>query len=217
VDLTGRLRAWLFLVGALAALAYGTRASGGKPPKNAVYHWNLAIGGIVEYAIVLTVVLAIAWGGGGKRLLALRPPVSWPRAAGLAVVVLIGIYVVAVPLDRVLHAGREQGLTPSGWDSTRAAAFAVNFVVIALIAPIVEELTFRGLGYSLLERYGRTFAILGVGLAFGLAHGLVEGLPILVVFGSGLAWLRSRTQSVYPGMLLHATFNSIALIVSVSG
>jgi membrane protease YdiL (CAAX protease family) len=213
VDLTGRLTAWFFLVGALIALAYGTRASGGKPPKDAVYHWNLAIGGLVEYAIVLAVVLAIASGGGTRRLLALRRPTSWPRAAGLAAAVLIVIYVVAVPLDRVLHAGREQGLTPSGWEGHRAAAF----VVIALVAPVVEELTFRGLGYSLLEPYGRMTAIAGVGLAFGLAHGLVEGLPILVVFGASLAWLRSRTDSVYPGMLLHATFNSIALVVSVFG
>ena len=51
MDLTGRLKAWIFLVGALAALAYGSRASGGKPPKNAVYHWDLAVSGIVEYAI----------------------------------------------------------------------------------------------------------------------------------------------------------------------
>ena len=49
MDLTGRLTAWLFLVGALAVIAYGGRASGGKPPKNAVYHWNLAIGGTVQF------------------------------------------------------------------------------------------------------------------------------------------------------------------------
>src|SRR5437660_1171231 len=64
MDLTGRLTAWLFLVGALAALQYGTRLSGGKPPKNSVYHWNLAIGGTVQFALILIVAVAIAWGGG---------------------------------------------------------------------------------------------------------------------------------------------------------
>ena len=216
MDLTGRLKAWAFLVGALALLAYGSRAAGGKPPKNAVYHWDLAVGGIVEYAIVLGVVLAIASGGGIRRLLALRRPVSWGRAIGLSIVVLIVIYVVALSLDSVLHAGREQGLTPDAWDSRRAGAFVANFIVIGLLAPVAEELTFRGLGYSLLERYGRWVAIVIVGIAFGLAHGLIEALPILVVFGSCLAWLRVRTQSVFPGMLLHATFNSIALIAAVS-
>ena len=41
--------------------------------------------------------------------------------------------------------------------------------------PVVEELTFRGLGYSLLEPLGRSPPILWVGLAFGLAHGLARG------------------------------------------
>lgn len=81
---------------------------------------------------------------------------------------------------------------------------------------MIEELTFRGLGYSLLRPLGALTAILWVGIAFGLAHGLLEGLPILIVFGSGLAWLRERSDSVYPGMAVHATFNAIALIAAVS-
>ena len=34
---------------------------------------------------------------------------------------------------------------------------------------------------------------------------------MLVFFGSALAWLRSRVDSVYPGMLVHCAFNSFAL------
>ena len=67
----------------------------------------------------------------------------------------------------------------------------------------------------MLARFGRAAAIALVGLAFGLAHGLVEALPILAAFGAGLAYLRSRTESVYPGILLHATFNGIVLLASV--
>jgi membrane protease YdiL (CAAX protease family) len=212
---SGRLIAWLVLVGVQILGNYAARASGGKPPKNAIYHWDLAIGGLVQYAIVLTIVLAIA-SPDPRRMLALRRPDSWPRAVGLAACVLVGVYVFSAILEPLLHPGREQGLTPSGWDSDRAAAFAVNFAVIALVAPVVEELTFRGIGFSLLQQWGDWFAIVTVGLLFGLAHGLVEALPILVVFGAGLAWLRSRTRSVYPGMLLHGTFNTIALLVAVS-
>jgi hypothetical protein len=82
--------------------------------------------------------------------------------------------------------------------------------------PFVEELTFRGLGFSLLSRFGTLPAILLVGLLFGLSHGLFVSLPILVVFGCALAWVRSRTDSVYPGMVLHGTFNLIALIAAVT-
>jgi membrane protease YdiL (CAAX protease family) len=77
-------------------------------------------------------------------------------------------------------------------------------------------LTFRGLGYSLLERFGRWPAILGVGVIFGLAHGLILSLPVIAVLGALLAWIRSRTDSVYPGMLLHSAFNLVALIAAVT-
>ena len=53
-------------------------------------------------------------------------------------------------------------------------------------------------------------------VAFGLAHGLVVALPVLTIFGAILGWLRWRTDSVYPPMLLHATFNGFALAVSVT-
>jgi len=132
------------------------------------------------------------------------------------VLVFIAVYSVAAIVSAFGDPGREQGLTPQGWDSSRAAPFVVNFVVFVAVAPFVEELTFRGLGYSLLEPLGSLTAILWVGIAFGLAHGLLEGLPILIVFGCGLAWLRARSDSVYPGMAVHGIFNAVALIAAVS-
>ena len=54
------------------------------------------------------------------------------------------------------------------------------------------------------------------GLLFGAAHGLLVALPILTAFGLVVGWLRVRTNSVYPGMALHGTFNAIALIASVA-
>src|SRR5262249_59199508 len=91
--------------------------------------------------------------------------------------------------------------------------FAANFVLFALVAPFVEELTFRGSGQSLLRFLGRWPSIVLVGIAFGLAHGLVEALLVLVPFGIALAWLRDRTDSVVPGMAVHALFNATALVL----
>jgi membrane protease YdiL (CAAX protease family) len=89
--------------------------------------------------------------------------------------------------------------------------------VIVVVAPVVEELTFRGLGYSVLVPFGRWTAILLVGVAFGLAHGLVNAFPFLAAFGAALAYLRSRVDSVYPGMIVHGLFNAVALTVAVAG
>jgi uncharacterized protein len=211
----GRLVAWLGFVGALIALAYGSRATSGKPPKNALYEYSFAAGGLIQYGVMLGIVLLIAMGPDSRALLGLRPPLSWPRALGRGVAILLGVLILTGILDPLLHPGREQGLTPSGWQPSHAGAFAANFVVVALLAPFVEELTFRGVGYSLLLRFGRRAAIVLVGVAFGLAHGLVQGLPPLIVFGTSLAYLRSRTGSVYPGMILHALYNALVLLFAV--
>jgi membrane protease YdiL (CAAX protease family) len=211
-----RLAGWLALVAGLAALNYASRASNGKPPPNELYRWGTAVGGLILFALVLGVVLWLARGR-ERELLALHRPSSWPVALGLALLVLVGVAIVSGLLDPLLHPGQEQGLAPTRWIGARAAPFVANFIVVAIVAPIVEELTFRGLGYSVLVQFGKVFAIVGVGIAFGLAHGLVEALPVLVVFGSGLAWLRSKADSVYPCILLHATFNSASLLLSVLG
>jgi uncharacterized protein len=213
----GKLYGWLALVGVLAALNYAARFTPGKTTdQNVLYTWSAAVFGFIQLAIVLGVVLLIARGRPWREYLGLRRPRSWGVAVGLALLVLIGVFVLGGILSPLLHPGQEQGLVPKHWQPARAAAFVANFVVVAGVAPIVEEITFRGLGYRLLEPLGRWTAILLVGLLFGLAHGLVEALPILVAFGAGLAYLRSRTGSVYPGVLVHATFNGLVLIVAVT-
>jgi len=204
------------LFGALiSTIAYASRFTEGKPDRNALYQWSTALGELVVFAIIVAVTLAIA--GSRHDLLALRRPRSWRRALGLCVLLLIVVYAAVAAIDPLLHGGREQGLTPTGWQPDHAAAFVANFVVVAGVAPFAEELLFRGLGYSLLiTRLGLWPTILTIGIAFGLYHGLVQALPELALFGCALAWLRSRTDSVFPGMLLHATFNSIALIAAVA-
>jgi membrane protease YdiL (CAAX protease family) len=63
----------------------------------------------------------------------------------------------------------------------------------------------------LLARFGTVLAVAGTAAAFAADHGLVEGFPALFLFGVAVAIVRVRTGSLYPGMLLHACFNSLAL------
>jgi membrane protease YdiL (CAAX protease family) len=129
--------------------------------------------------------------------------------------IVVGMIALTYALEPILHPGREQGVTPDTWQPNHAAAYVANGLVIAVVAPFVEELTFRGLGYSLLVRFGRWGAIVLVGISFALAHGLVQAFPFLAAFGAGLAYLRSRVDSVYPGMVVHGLFNATALTVAV--
>ncbi|HEY5098989.1 MAG TPA: CPBP family intramembrane glutamic endopeptidase [Gaiellaceae bacterium] len=215
-----RLAAWTGLVGLLAALNYAARFSGSSSTSsnahNDVYSYSTFAGGLIVYLVWLGAVLWIA--AGRRDLLALRLPRSLPRAAGLAVAAVAAIYLIeaivsVIPLPE--SPGKEQGLTPTHWEPAHAGAFAANVMLYALVAPVVEELTFRGLGQSLLAFLGRWPSIVVVGISFGLAHGLVEALLVLVPFGITLAWLRDRTKSVYPGMIVHGLFNGVALAVAV--
>lgn len=209
-----RLAFWFILVGVLAALQYTARFLAGKPSPQILYEWSTAIGTVVQDGIILGLVLLIA--KPRYDLLALRRPSSIWRALMYLAISLLAIYAFEEAYAVVTNPGNEQGLTPSHWESAHAAAYVANAVVICTFVPFVEELTYRGLGFSVTRQFGRWPAIFIVGLMFGLAHGLVVTLPVIVAFGCALAWIRDRTDSVVPGMFLHGTFNLIALVVAVA-
>jgi membrane protease YdiL (CAAX protease family) len=217
----GKLAAFLGLVGVVSALNYlGNYA--GKSSKTstdtALFHYSTAVGGVVVYAIILVIVVWIAegrvclpWHGLRTPLLALRSPQSWARALGLALVTLLVAGFAISIIDSFLHGGREQGVVPKHFMHGHASEYAANWLVIAGVAPFVEETTYRGLGFGLFVRFGVWVAIFGTGIVFATSHGLLEALPELALFGFALAWLRSRVDSVFPGMLVHCAFNSFAL------
>ena len=212
----GRLAAWFALAGGLAAVAYLGRLAGGEPPDDVLYLWSTSIGAIVQYGVMFILILAIAHGL-DRQLLALEVPDRRLRAVGLAGVALVVIVVSAGVLSQFLDAGGEQGLVPKGWDSSRAAPFIANAAVVTIVAPLVEEPLYRGLGFGLLAPFiGPWPAVLVTGVAFGLAHGLVLGLPVLAIFGITLGWLRWQTGSVYPGMIVHGLFNGAALVAALA-
>lgn len=211
------LTAWTSFVVAFASLSYALRFTEGKPAKDLLYKWSTATSGLIQYAVIGLIIYAIAGLGSRRELFALRRPTSWATAVGIAVAIGIGMAVLSAVLGPLLHPGREQGVTPDVWRPDHAAEYVANGVVICIVAPFIEELTFRGLGYSLLVRFGKWAAIVLVGIAFALAHGLVQAFPFLFALGSGLAYLRSRVNSVVPGMIVHGLFNATALAVAVSG
>jgi len=212
----------LIFVGVLTLLGYGARLGNTETPDDLAYRWSSSAAALIQYGIMLGILLLIARGLPKRELFALRSPASWVRALGLAALSLGAIYLFAFAYERVLSVfgnwdpTEEQGLVPDGWDSSRAAPFVAFFLVVTVVAPAVEELTYRGLGISLLMPWGSLLAIGVTGVLFGAAHGLLIALPILTMFGLVVGWLRVRTDSVYPGMALHATFNAIALVASVA-
>jgi membrane protease YdiL (CAAX protease family) len=208
-----RLALWFALIAFFIVVQYASRAEG-TPETDPLYKWSFAVGSVIQEAIFLLIVLAIA--GFSADRLGLRLPRQKWRALGLVVGSFFMVQIFEFIYIAIAHPGNEQGLTPDKWQPSHAAAYVANGVVVCTLVPFVEELTFRGLGFYVLRPYGRWVAILGTGVLFGLSHGLLLSLPIIIIFGCVLAWLRDRTDSVYPGMLLHGTFNVVALVAAVA-
>jgi membrane protease YdiL (CAAX protease family) len=213
---SGALVGWVAFVVVFASLQYAGRFAAEDRPDDLAYRWETSIAAFVSSVIVLGIALALAYRHGFRQAFALRRPRSWRAALLVSGAIIVAMLVVSFALSPLLDPEEEQGLVPTTWDSSRAAPFAAFAIAVTIVAPIVEELMFRGIGYTLLEPFGERFAIVAVGVAFGLVHGLVDGFVIVVAFGIGLAYLRSRTQSIYPCILLHAAFNGTALSIGLT-
>jgi membrane protease YdiL (CAAX protease family) len=201
----------------MAAVAYAAQFSSGPPAKDVAYQWSSSILGVIQYGVIVVLLYLLTLGLDRRSFLAFRRPTSWWLAVAIAAITLVAVFIVSGIVGLFGNPEKEQGLIPQHWDSSRIAPFAAFAFVVVVVAPIVEEIQFRGVGYGLLERFGATAAVLLVGLAFALVHGLIAGFPVILVFGTGLAFLRSRTNSIYPCILLHASFNAVGLLVGIAG
>jgi len=216
-----RLLAWLVFVVVLALINLAGRLTGGETPDDLAYRWVSSIAALIQFSIMLGILLLIARGLNPREVFALRRPRSWARSLGLVAIVLLvtmlAEVVYGVALSRIgdFDPSKEQGLLPEGWDSSRVPPFVAFFLAVTILAPVVEELTFRGLGISLLVPYGAVLAVIVTGALFGAVHGLLICLPVLVFFGLALGWMRGHSDSVYVPMLTHAVFNGGTLIAAV--
>lgn len=204
------LIAWLSLATVLVVLGFAGQASGESDP-DLFYSYGLAISSVVVYGILfgLTVWAATAYGDPLDALGLRKFPVKW---IGIAVGLILLVLVLAVVLERFLHAGEEQGYAPDVWRPERATAFFLNGVVAATVVPFAEELFFRGLGVRVLAFLGSIWAILATAVVFGLGHGLLVAMPVFIAFGVALGWVRLRSDSVWPGIVAHGLFNALALV-----
>ena len=90
----------------------------------------------------------------------------------------------------------------------------LRIIAIVIMAPIVEELLFRGAieGYLLRKWKHPAGAIVFSSLVFGLVHGNWVQAPFAFVIGLALGWMYYRTGSLLPGILMHFVNNSTAVL-----
>jgi len=113
------------------------------------------------------------------------------------------------------------GIEPEGMKqameiSRGPGLFPISLFIMGLLAPVIEELVFRGLFFGWLAgRWGGGVAAGVSSLVFAAAH--LEPTHILLVLPLGLlfGWLRWRTGSLLPSMVAHIVNNSFAVLASL--
>jgi hypothetical protein len=96
------------------------------------------------------------------------------------------------------------------------AAFpAVLFFGGAVVAPVVEEIFFRGFVFTGLRgKWGWPTAALASAGLFALAHVLPTSFLPIFILGLIFAWLYQVSGSIWPAILMHMLTNSVALLLA---
>jgi len=103
---------------------------------------------------------------------------------------------------------------PLTTQSTGLLAHVSLFITICILAPIFEEIMFRGLFYQTARaKLGPWPAIVLSGVVFGLVHpvSIVGSLPLMLL-GGVFAWLAETRKSLLPGMVAHSLQNTMSFL-----
>jgi CAAX protease family protein len=139
------------------------------------------------------------------------------------IVTALGVGVLAMPamaltgaavqhlLGRPLGSPQIRFLAPDGFSWT----IVIGMIVIGgILAPLAEEIIFRGLLYGWLRRFmGLVPAAILSAAIFGLVHGMLPVIAAAFVVGLALAYIYERTGSLWAPAIVHATQNCIAMTI----
>ncbi len=95
-------------------------------------------------------------------------------------------------------------------------ANVVSVLATVILAPIVEEIMFRGITFRIAKRAGAGFLLANLiqAGAFGIYHfNLIQGI-YAAMLGFVLGYVTEKYDSVYPSVLLHLAYNFAATILS---
>jgi membrane protease YdiL (CAAX protease family) len=151
--------------------------------------------------------------------------IHWNWPSNIAVYVFVG-FALSLALQGLAHLlPMPKELPIDSFFRTPAEAWALGILSVTL-APLVEELFFRGFLYPVLARsLGLPVAVFLTALGFALLHGAQLGFawgPVLVIFlvGIVLTMVRGKQNSVAASVLIHMAYNgtiTVAMFVATDG
>ena len=152
-----------------------------------------------------------------KRYVKLRPgriaQSNYGKAAGYAMLIAWGWMFTEVALLQLIGIDKIFPEEEEHFDAMlKMMTSPLGLIAGGILAPIVEEIAFRGVlvGGLLRMRLKPWVAIVVPALIFALFHGTYTQFVGTAIFGIICGWLYWRTKSLLPGILIHITNNSTA-------
>lgn len=183
----------------------------------------IVAGQALSYLLVLGYMYVLVTRERGRRDFLTAIHWNWPRV--IAPYVLGGV-TLSLALQLLAHVlPMPKNLPIDTFFTTPAEAWALTIFGVTL-APLMEEMFFRGFLYPVLARgIGMTAAILVTAFAFAMLHGSQLKFswgPVLVIFlvGTVLTMVRAYKNSVAAGLLIHIAYNgslSVLMFVATDG
>ena len=101
---------------------------------------------------------------------------------------------------------------------TKIISIPGGYFDIALLAPIVEEVVFRGaILRKLLSSMSNKWGAIAISSAlFALVHANPAQAPHAFLMGWLMGWLYMRTGSIVPGVVFHWANNTVAYLIAVA-
>ena len=103
-------------------------------------------------------------------------------------------------------------ISPDFTSPVEPAAAILNVISIVIVAPIFEELVFRGVIMQSFRRYGDKFALVISALLFALFHGNLVQAPNAFIMGLVIGFFVLKTGSLWTGISIHFANNLISTI-----
>jgi membrane protease YdiL (CAAX protease family) len=150
-----------------------------------------------------------------KRGLPFKETFAWRLPRPVMWITWLPAWAVVIALEELLT--RRLGLdTPTDWTGRSPMVLGLTGLGMVVVAPLSEELLFRGLVYSRLEglRFGTPGAVLGSALAFGALHFQYSPAAMALVALDGVVFALARryTRAVPLCFALHAMGNLYAYL-----
>lgn len=172
---------------------------------------TLGLVAVFEFLLLIPIAVIFLWRKVSWRELGLQRFQRNTLALGCGL--LVGVYTLVILNNLIMMALGviTQAEVITDLLSELDAPFLFAFVT-AIVAPITEELFFRGFLFKgLREKYGWVNALMFSSIIFALFHGQLATLIPTFLLGALFAYLFQRSGSVYPGMFLHFVVNAMGV------